>query len=177
MKKYLIVAAICGFSTIAFSQHSVVLKTGEKIEGVVMELMDDELTIYVQREPKKIALRDISSIFFDEYVPYDGSLKDETPKKKMKSADGGYMVEYQIKDREMITAPRLSNATEKRGTVVVEVTVNRSGTVLKVESGITGSTTSDEYLLTKAEYACKGIKFNEYMKAPLETKGLITIHY
>ena len=65
MKKYLIAVAIFGFATIAKSQHSVVLKTGEKIEGVVMELMDDELTIYVQREPNKIALRDISTTFFD----------------------------------------------------------------------------------------------------------------
>lgn len=177
MKKHLLAASLLAFVQIGISQHSVVLKTGDKIEGVVMELINDELTIYVNREPKKIALKDISSIFFDEYVPYDGSIKDETPIRKMKSADGGYMVEYQIKDREMIQPPRLSNATEKQGTVVVEVTVNRSGTVLKVESGVTGSTTSDEYLLTKAEYACKGIKFNEYMKAPLETKGLIIIHY
>lgn len=164
-------------SSSAMSQHSVVLKTGDKIEGVVMELMNDELTIYVNRQPKKIMLRDISSIFFNEYVAYDGNLKSDAPIRKMKSADGGYMVEYQIVDRTMIQAPRLSNATEKQGTVVVEVLVNRSGTVLKVKSGVTGSTTSDEYLLTKAEYACKGIKFNEYMKAPLETKGLITIHY
>ena len=142
-----------------------------------MELLDDELTIYVNRQPKKIQLKDISSIFFDEYVPYDGSLKDDTPTRKIKSLDGAYMVEYQIKDREMIQAPKLSNATEKQGTVVVEVIINRSGTVLKVNSGVTGSTTSDEYLLTKAEYACKGIKFNENMTAPLETKGLVTIHY
>ncbi|HAW18754.1 MAG TPA: hypothetical protein DCX14_01095 [Flavobacteriales bacterium] len=177
MIKVLIGAAMLLISSSVMAQHSVVLKTGDKIEGVVMELMDDELTIYVNRQPKKIMLRDTSSIFFDEYVPYDGSLKSETPIRKIKSADGGYMVEYQILDRNMIQAPRLSNATEKRGTVVVEVIVNRSGTVLKVKSGVTGSTTSDEYLLTKAEYACKGIKFNEYMKAPLETKGLITIHY
>ena len=169
MIKVLIGAAMLLISSSVMAQHSVVLKTGDKIEGVVMELMDDELTIYVNRQPKKIMLRDISSIFFDEYVPYDGSLKSETPIRKIKSADGGYMVEYQILDRNMIQAPRLSNATEKRGTVVVEVIVNRSGTVLKVKSGVTGSTTSDEYLLTKAEYACKGIKFNEYMKAPLET--------
>ncbi|GAB5538818.1 MAG: hypothetical protein Salg2KO_09210 [Salibacteraceae bacterium] len=159
------------------SQHSVVLKTGEKIQGVVMELADDELTVYVNRVPKTLHLRDVSSIFFDEYVPYDGSLKNDTPIEKIKSLDGGYMVEYQIKDRKMTLAPKLSNATEKRGTVVVEVVVNRSGTVLSVKSGVTGSTTSDEYLLTKAEYACKGIQFNEYMKGPLETKGLVIIHY
>jgi len=159
------------------AQHSVVLKTGEKLQGVVMSLNDDVLTMYINRQAKNIALRDVKSIFFDEYVPYDGSLMDNTPVKKMKSADGAYTIEYKIKDREMIVAPRLSNATEKRGTVVVEVLVNRSGTVTKVKGGVTGSDTSDEYLITKAEYACQGVKFNENMTAPLETKATITIQY
>jgi len=168
------------FLALAFSlqaQHSVVLKTGEKVKGVVMALNDDMLTIYVNREPKEIHLRDVSSIFFDEYVPYDGTLKDDTPVKRIKSLDGAYVVDYQIKDRDMTLAPRLSNATQKKGTVVVEVLVNRAGTVMKAKSGVTGSTTSDEYLLTKAEYACKGVQFNEHMTGPLETSGLITIHY
>jgi hypothetical protein len=177
MKKLalLTVFAIATFSIQA--QHSIVLKTGEKIQGVVMELQDDVITIYVDRQPKKVQLRDVSSIFFDEYVPYDGSLTTDAPMKKIKSLDGDYTVEYQIKDREMTLAPKLSNATQKKGTAVVEVTVNRSGTVLRVKSGVTGSTTSDEYLLTKAEYACKGIQFNEDMKGPLETTGVVTIHY
>ena len=142
-----------------------------------MELQDDVLTVFVNRERKTVYLRDVASIFFDEYVPYDGSALDDTPVKKMKSADGNYTLEYKIKDRTMLKAPRLSNATQKKGIVVVEVTVNRSGTVLKTEAGITGSTTSDEYLLTKADFACMGAKFNEHMTGPLETKGTIIIHY
>jgi hypothetical protein len=175
--RYLAVLVISVLSFHGLGQHSVVLKTGEKIQGVVMELADDELTVYVNRVAKTIHLRDVSSIFFDEYVPYDGSLKNETPIKSIKSLDGDYMVKYQIKDRTMTQAPKLSNATQKKGTVVVEVIVNRAGTVLKSKSGVTGSTTSDEYLLTKAEYACKGIQFDEHMTGPLETKGLIFIEY
>ncbi|GAB4382148.1 MAG: hypothetical protein Kow0075_13950 [Salibacteraceae bacterium] len=159
------------------AQHTVVLKSGEKIQGVVMELHEDNLTVYVNRQPKTIALRDVSSIFFDEYVPYDGKLLDDTPTKTIRSADGGYLIEYRMKDREMTTPPRISNATEKHGTVVVEVVINRSGTVLRAKAGVTGSTTSDEYLLTKAEYACKGARFNEHMTGPIETTGTITIHY
>ena len=177
MKKWILTAALFGIIGALSAQHSVVLKTGDKVKGVVIALNDDILTIYVNREPKEIHLRDVSSIFFDEYVPYDGSLKEDTPTKKIKSLDGGYIVEYQIKDREMTLAPRLSNATQKRGTVVVEVVVNRAGTVMKVKSGVTGSTTSDEYLLTKAEFACKGAQFSEHPTGPLETTGLITIHY
>jgi len=176
MKSFLFACALLT-SSLGYSQHSVVLKSGDKIQGVVMELQDDVLTVYVNRQPKTIMLRDVASIFFDEYVPYDGALLDDTPTRKIKSADGGYTVEYKIKDRTMIKAPRLSNATQKRGTVVVEVMINRSGTVLKSKAGVTGSTTSDEYLLTKAEYACKGIKFSEHPTGPLETIGTITIHY
>lgn len=175
--KNLILAATIMLSGAAYAQHSVVLKTGEKITGVVMQLQDDILTIYVNRSPKEIMLRDVSSIFFDEYVPYDGSFNTDAPVKRMRSADGDYTIEYQIVDREMITAPRLSNATQKRGIVVVEFVVNRAGTVLKTTAGVTGSTTSDEYLLTKAEFACMGAKFKEHAKGPLETTGTITIEY
>jgi len=170
-------ASFLSLSLALRAQHSVVLKTGDKIQGVVMALNDDMLTMYVDRKPKEIHLRDVSSIFFDEYIPYDGKLIDDTPVQKMKSADGNYVVEYKIKDRTMIQAPRLSNATEKRGTVVVEIVVNRAGTVMKVKSGVTGSTTSDEYLLTKAQFACQGAKFDEHPTGPLETTGTITIHY
>ncbi|MEX2595657.1 MAG: hypothetical protein WEC59_01915 [Salibacteraceae bacterium] len=178
MKKSLLMCLPLLFTAAwALGQHSVVLKTGEKIKGVVMALNEDVLTVSVNRELKDIMLRDVSSIFFDEYVPYDGKLMDNTPMQKMKSADGNYVVEYVIKDRVMTKAPRLSNATQKKGTVVVEVMVNRAGTVLKAKSGVTGSTTSDEYLLTKAQFACQGAQFNEHPTGPLETTGIITIHY
>lgn len=177
MKFPLILIALVASSGLLHAQHSVVLKTGEKIQGVVMELHEDVLTVYVDRQPKQIMLRDVSSIFFNEYVPYDGKLVETTPVKKIKSADGNYMLEYNIKDREMTQAPTISNATEKKGTVVVEIVVNRAGTVLKSRAGVMGSTTSDEYLLTKAEYACKGAKFAEHPTGPLETVGTITIHY
>lgn len=175
--KALLTLFLISLAFVGYSQHSVILKTGEKIEGVVMELKDDVVTIYVDRKPKKIPLKEIKSMFFDEYVPYDGSLTDDAPVKKIKSLDGDYMLEYQVKDREMIQAPKVSNATEKKGKVVVEVEINRAGTVMNVKAGVVGSTTSDEYLLTKAEYACMGAKFNEHATGPLKTKGTITINY
>ena len=161
----------------AQAQHSVVLKTGEKITGVVMQLQEDVLMVYINRSPREIMLRDVSSIFFDEYIPYDGRFSSDAPVKRMRSADGEYTIEYQVVDREMIKAPRLSNATQKKGVVVVEFVVNRAGTVLKTTAGVTGSTTSDEYLLTKAEFACMGAKFKEHPKGPLETTGTIIIQY
>lgn len=175
--KRLIFAPLLLIASLSLAQHSVVLKTGERLEGVVMELKDDVLTVYINRQPKQIPVKDVQSVFFNEYIPYDGTLTENTAVKKIKSLDGDYMLEYQVKNRDMIQAPKISNATEKKGTVVVEIVVNRAGTVMKVKAGVTGSTTSDEYLLTKAEYACRGAKFAEYAKGPLETTGTITIHY
>ena len=77
----------------------------------------------------------------------------------------------------MIVAPKLSNATENRGIVVVDVDIDKYGNVTKVKAGGIGSTTTNEYLYTKAEFACKGARFNENPKGPINTKGQIIITY
>jgi hypothetical protein len=59
----------------------------------------------------------------------------------------------------------------------VEVTVNRSGLVMKAVPGITGSTTSNEYLLAKAKFASQGARFDRSLVAPVEQKGTIIISY
>ena len=77
----------------------------------------------------------------------------------------------------MTKAPVISNGTETRGTVVVAVTIDRYGIVQKTKPGITGSTTTNEYLYIKAEFAAKGARFNETTTGPIETKGTISITY
>ena len=178
MKQYcvfytLLIVLIC--SDCSYSQHTIVLKTGEKLKGVVLGLENDTLKMAIQREFTMVEMKYVSSIFFDEYVAYDGSLllNDET--KTIKS--GKYLIEYQMKDRDMINPPRISIGTEDKGTVVVEITINRSGLVIKSESGITGSNTSNEYLLTKAKFAAQGARFEKSAVAPIEQKGTITITY
>jgi len=157
------------------AQHSVILKSGEKLNGVVLMIRNDTLHLSVEREINYIELKYITSIFFDEYVPYDGSLLLDEEVKTMKSGD--YLIEYQMKDREMVTPPVVSIGTEDRGKVVVEITINRSGLVMKATPGITGSTTSNEYLLTKAKFAAQGARFEQSTVAPVEQKGTIMITY
>lgn len=156
-------------------QHAVVLKGGEKLQGVVLAIENDTLMMAINRKMNKIPLKKVSSIFFDEYVPYDGSFDPETEEKTIRS--GEYLIRYIVKGREMIQPPKLSNATEHVGVVVVDIEIDKYGNVLRVKAGGVGSTTSNEYLYTKAEFACKGARFNEYPKGPITTKGQIIITY
>jgi len=162
-------------SLLTNAQHSVVLKNGEKISGVVMAIQNDTLQIAINRRMNRIPLIKVSSIFLDEYVPYDGSFDPNVQERSIRSRE--YLIRYLVKDREMIVAPKLSNATENRGIVVVDVDIDKYGNVTKVKAGGIGSTTTNEYLYTKAEFACKGARFNENPKGPINTKGQIIITY
>lgn len=163
----------CSFLSI--SQHTVVLKSGEKIEGVVMSVNNDVLSFYSNQMMQKIELVDVVSIFFNEHVAYDGRFDPTEELKKIES--GKYMIQYQMKDRTMTKAPPISNATENKGRVVVKVTIDKYGIVKRAKAGASGSTTSNNYLYIKAEFAAKGARFNEHKTGPLETKGTIIIDY
>ncbi len=176
MKKLLLIAFMLLFSAASsFAQHFVVLKNGKKIECVVMSLNNDTLEIYVDMQMQKIPLIEVSSIFFDQQVAYDGKLLTTTPEQTIQSGD--YTIRYKIKDRKMIKAPVITNATEKHGRVVVKIEVDKYGHVLKAEPGYVGTTTTDKYLNVKAMKAAKDAMFNTYMKGPITTEGLIIIEY
>jgi len=175
MKNLTILIALFCASLSIYGQHSVILKSGEKLQGVVLALQNDTLQMAIDREMTLIDMKEVTSIFFDEYVPYDGSLLLDDEVKFIKS--GKYLIEYQMKDRLMINAPVVSIGTEDKGKVVVQVTVNRSGLVMKSTPGITGSTTSSEYLLIKAKFAAQGARFEPSPNGPIEQKGTIAITY
>jgi hypothetical protein len=174
MKKLLFIALIL-VSIVVNAQHTIVLNSGEKIEGVVLSLNNDVWNVFVDGEEKTVSMKEVASIFFKEYVPYDGVFIPESEEKKI-SVDG-FEVRYQIKNREMIKNPKISIGTEDHGTVVVKVIIDRYGHVRSVEPGAPGSTTSSKYLYTKAQTAVKTAKFNEYLKGPINTEGTVTIVY
>ena len=162
-------------STFVQAQHNVILKSGEKLKGVVLMIRHDTLHMSVGRNMKYIELKYVTSIFFDEYVAYDGRLLLDDDMKSIRSGD--YIIEYQMKDRMLLKPPKISIGTEDKGRVVVEITINRSGLVMKSEPGITGSNTSNEYLLTKAKFAAQAARFEPSKIAPVEQKGTIIITY
>ena len=166
------------FSTIyisVFSQHFVILKSGKKIECVVNALNNDTLEIYVDMTLRKIPLIEVTSIYFDQHVEYDGKLTEQAETVSVKS--GTHIIQYQIRGRKMITIPPVSNATQKKGRVVVKITIDRYGNVMKAEPGYIGSTTTDKYLLTKAMAVAKAARFNTVMTDPLNVEGIIIVNY
>ncbi|MEQ8624539.1 MAG: hypothetical protein RJQ00_06785 [Vicingaceae bacterium] len=174
MKQFtLILSLILSLNLIA--QHSMVLKSGDKIEGVVLSLNNDVWEIYTEGKERKINMKEVSSVFFNEYVPYDGVLIPEGEEKVFEV--NGFTVKYQIKDRIMERKPEVSIGSEDKGTIVVKVIVDRYGNILSAEPGQSGTTTSNTYLNTKAMKAAKTAKFDENLKGPLKTEGLITIIY
>jgi hypothetical protein len=153
------------------------MRSGEKRKGVVMEIKYDTVTFITGPNFKntKIPLKDISSIFFNEYIPYNGELLENDKIKTVKS--GNYTINYVLKDRKMTIIPKISIGTEDKGSVVVLITVDRYGNVVSSEPGYVGSTTSNKYLYAKAKFASQEAKFNESPLGPLKTKGTITITY
>lgn len=174
MKQLILIAALI-FSVTAIAQHTVVLKSGDKIEGVVLSLHNDVWEIFTNGKERKIEMKEVTSVFFNEYVPYDGVLVPDAEERIVKV--NGFTVKYQIKDRLMERNPEVSIGSEDKGTIVVKVVVDRYGNILSAEPGQSGTTTSNAYLNTKAMKAAKTAKFDENLKGPLKTEGLITIIY
>ena len=173
MKKFVLFSLICFTGLAAFSQHTIIMRSGEKLKGVVMEIQHDTLMVVLKRKMTEIPLVEVSSIFFNEHVAYDGSFDPNEKEKSIKS--GKYLVKYVMKGRKIATPPVISNATENKGTVVVNVTIDRYGIVHTAKAGAPGSTTSSEYLYIKAEYASKSTRFNEHLHGPHRTKHTIII--
>ncbi|MCI5057552.1 MAG: energy transducer TonB [Flavobacteriales bacterium] len=167
-----IVLISCG---LAKGQHSVLFKNGDSKKGIIMELRHDTLFFVEAQKMKKYHISRVKSLFFDEYIPYDGKYSESIPERTMKS--GTYIIRYRIKDRKMITAPVISNGTEQQGRVVVDIVINRNGNVIKAKAGANGSTTSSEYLYTKAKFAAQGARFDVSKTGPVEVEGTITIDY
>lgn len=173
--KYLLSLLFCMALSSVFGQHSLVLKNGEKLDCVVLSLNEDQWTYFHDGQEKSIHMKEVSSVFFDEYIPYDGVFLPESKEKILEV--NGFTVKYQIKDRTMIREPKVSIGSEDKGTVVVKITVDRYGNIRSADPGASGSTTSNRYLYTKAMTAAKTAKFDENLKGPLITEGTITIVY
>lgn len=170
------------FTLLAFSllfnlsaQHSLVLKSGDKVDCVVLSLDNDVWTVYEDGQEKKINMKEVSSIFFNEYVPYDGVFIPSGQETTLRVGD--FTVKYQVKDRKLVRNPKVSIGTQDKGAVVVKVIVDRYGNILSADPGQSGSTTSSKYLYIKAETAAKTAKFDQNLKGPLKTEGTITIVY
>ena len=177
MKKIILIAFIaCGIQVNA--QQIVAMKSGEKMNGKVESLADGVVSFLYKGNIMKIKTSEIYSITFGETGESAGgestaTLQKEIGEKQIMS--GNYMVRYKVADRIISKAPRIDNLTQEKGTVVVEVVINKYGNVMKAVPGAPGSTSNSEYLKTKAKQAAESAIFNNVPTAPLEQKGYMVI--
>lgn len=163
------------------AQHTVVLKSGEKMNGNVKSLQGGVLEFQYKGNIMKLNVSEIYSINFVESqagkevvgTASSSTIQREVGEKQITA--GSYMVRYKVADRIISKAPRIDNLTQDKGTVVVNISIDKYGHVMKAEPGAVGSTTDNEYLKTKAKQAAESAIFNNVPNAPLEQKGYMVI--
>jgi hypothetical protein len=170
MKKLLILAAFVAIGVTGLhAQHTLVLKSGEKMNGEVKSLNNGEIKFNFKGNEMTFKVAEVSSLLFDQ-----GAAIVAVNDTKTTSAKG---VSYDMAGRKMTKPPKVDNLTMEKGIVVVEITINKYGNVIKAVPGIEGSTTTSKYLLTKAQQAAQSVMFDTSPVMPLEQKGSITITF
>ncbi len=150
------------------AQHTLILRSGEKMTGEVRSLADGMVKFNFKGNDMQFKVSEISSINFEE----GGSVAG--PKSVTSSTKG---VSYVMNGRKMIKDPKIENLTMEKGIVVVEITINKYGNVVKAVPGIEGTTTTSNYLLTKAKQAAESVMFDTSPVMPLSQTGSITITF
>lgn len=102
----------------------------------------------------------------------EGGTKGPGKGKGSGNGPGGYG--YNLSGRAIVTPPPISKDTQEEGTVVVEITVDKTGKVIKAEPNGRGTDTNSPILKTKARQAALATKFNVSGEFE-EQKGTITI--
>ena len=89
----------------------------------------------------------------------------------------GNGVSARLDGRTAQSLPKPNYPGNEEGVVVVHVTVDKSGTVTKAESGVKGSNTVNPELIAAAKKAALQARFNVDQKAPAFQSGSITYRF
>ena len=89
----------------------------------------------------------------------------------------GNGISYNLGGRGFRSLPTPKYDYQSEGKVVVEVSVDRSGSVIQAIAGVKGSETLDENLLKVAKEAAMKAKFDPNQNAPAIQKGYITYNF
>ncbi len=172
------ISVLLGFGFHGYSQQIIQMKSGEKMNGQVKSMNNGVVEFLYKGTMKKINVSEIYSINFGEtgesIIGESKATLQREPGEKQVTA-GSYMVRYKVADRIVNKPPKIDNLTQEKGTVVVEITIDKYGHVMKATPGAPGSTTNSEYLKTKAMQAAQSTIFNNVPTAPLEQKGYMVI--
>jgi hypothetical protein len=170
MKKLIATCLFILAAHLSDAQHTLVLKSGEKMNGEVQSLKDGNISFLFKGNVMNMKVSEISAIYFeDKGSPGTGEVKAST------TTPGTKGVSYVMTGRKLINQPKVDNLTQEKGIVVVAVNIDKYGHVKKAEPGAEGTTTNSNYLLTKAKQAAESAIFDNCATCPLDTKGTITI--
>lgn len=89
----------------------------------------------------------------------------------------GQGVEFSLTGRQANHLPLPEYTTLATGRVVVQITVNREGQVIRASAGARGTTTTDRTLHRNAEEAARKARFDLKADAPEEQTGTITYNF
>lgn len=158
-----------------YSQHTLIMKDGSQKTGTLKAVSGPTMTFFTNGRPLDVLVSDVRTIHFYE-EGQAAALPGINQRKKFKT--GFKEIEYEMEGRKMIKFPKIGLGTKDEGVVVVEVTIDKYGNVLRADPGAKGTkTTDDKYLFVKAKSACQQAKFDSDPTAPLSTTGKIYVTF
>ena len=163
------------FISSALAQHTVIMKDGSQKKGEVKSINGPVLNLFHNGRPLEMLVADVRTIHF-----YDEEKVAATSSTNLRKTfkEGFNEYEYEMEGRRMISFPKIGLGTKDEGVVVVDVTIDKYGNVLRADPGAPGTrTTDDKYLFVKAQAACQQAKFDNDPTAPLSTTGKVYVTF
>ena len=170
MKKIILILSAVLFSFAVNAQHTLVLKSGERMSGEVKALENGKVTFMFKGNAMTFTVAEIESMWFSKKAA-------EADAKPADEASGMKGVTFQMEGRKLTKPPKAENMTMKKGIVVVAISIDKYGHITKAEAGAEGTTTTDDYLLKLAKQGAESAAFDSCPKCPLEMKGTITLTF
>jgi hypothetical protein len=90
---------------------------------------------------------------------------------------GGGGVALNLSGRKFITKPRIQDDGQTQGKIAVDITVDKTGTIITAKAGGRGTTISNAALWEKCEKAALGCKLNEIASGPEIQAGSIVFTF
>ena len=101
----------------------------------------------------------------------------QQPTEQGESTQDEQGISFSLEGRSITQYPSVEDQSQKRGKVVVEITVNERGQVIKAVPGVRGSTVTDRQLKKLAKKAALETEFNENQNGPKRQVGKMTINF
>jgi len=171
MKRFNLFLLLLVLPFVGMAQHTLMLKSGEKMNGEVQSIKEGMLSFSFKGNIMNFKIVEVTSISFDESAPSVAKATNAS------SPSGTKGVSFVMNGRKMTKQPTISNLTMEKGIVVVDITINKYGNVIKAEPGGEGTTTTSQYLLTKGKQAAESAQFDTGPTMPLQQKGSITVTF